>query len=190
MLESCGVENVFQLDCVKQKSIQTRKQKYGVEYYSQSNEFKQRIVDIQDEIQLKQLETKRRNGTLGKSISNEETIVYDKLVSKFGNVISQYRSNMYPFNCDFYIPELDLYIEYNGFWMHGGEKYIGSDKQNSVLDLWESKNTEQYKRAIDTWTKRDVLKRKTAKDNGLNYLEFFNMNEFNKWFENFSKDKD
>ena len=83
--------------------------------------------------------------------------------------------------------DIYTYIEYNGFWMHGGEKYIGTNEQNNVLKLWESKNTEQYKRAIETWTKSDVVKRQTAKYNKLNYLEFFSMNKFNEWFENIRK---
>ena len=39
-----------------------------------------------------------------------------------------------------------------------------------------------YKNAINVWTIRDPLKRKTAKDNGLNWLEFFTMDEFMKWY--------
>lgn len=187
MLESHGVENVFQLDCVKEKARNTRRRKYKCDYYSQTREYKQHIKDIQNDIQVKQLITKTKNGTLGKSLSLEENIIYDKLISLYGTVLRQYRSDLYSYNCDFYIPEIDTYIEYNGFWMHGGEKYIGSDDQNSVLNLWESKNTEQYKRAIETWTVIDPIKRQTAKHNNLNYLEFFNMKQFNEWFEEIRK---
>ena len=40
-----------------------------------------------------------------------------------------------------------------------------------------------YKNAINVWTIRDPLKRKTAKDNGLNWLEFFTIKKFMKWYE-------
>lgn len=33
------------------------------------------------------------------------------------------------------------------------------------------------------WTKNDVRKRKAAKKNNLNWIEFFTMDEFMSWFE-------
>lgn len=36
------------------------------------------------------------------------------------------------------------------------------------------------KNAINVWTIRDQLKRKTANDNGLNWLKFFTMDKFMK----------
>ena len=162
MLKTFGVENVFQLDSVKQKLKE------------KSN-------------QLVSIRRKRMkiNGTCGKS--KEEDDLFNFLTQKYSNVKRHYVSESYPFPCDFYIPEIDLYIEYNGYWMHGEQPYIGTDEQQKKVKLWESKISEQYKRAIDTWTKRDVLKRTIAKQNNLNYLEFFNMNEFNKWFMEISK---
>ena len=66
--------------------------------------------------------------------------------------------------------------------MHGKEPYIGSDNQKEIIKLWESKNTEQYRRAIDTWVNKDTLKRQIAKENNLNYLEFFNISDFLNWY--------
>ena len=66
--------------------------------------------------------------------------------------------------------------------MHGKEPYIGSDEQKEIIKLWESKNTEQNLRAIKIWSFDDVLKRETAKENKLNFLEFFDINDFIKWF--------
>lgn len=40
-----------------------------------------------------------------------------------------------------------------------------------------------YNIAINTWTIRDPLKRQTAKDNSLNWLEFWTFDEFMKWYE-------
>ena len=93
-------------------------------------------------------------------------------------------SEEYPFPCDFYIPSIDTYIEYQGFWTHGKEPYIGSEEQKNVLNLWKNKNSTQYKRAIKTWTIEDIKKREIAIQNNLNWLEFFNMNQFMHWFNN------
>lgn len=43
------------------------------------------------------------------------------------------------------------------------------------LNFWKSKHTSFYENAIEIWTERDVLKRKTANDNNLNYLEIFSI---------------
>ena len=54
---------------------------------------------------------------------------------------------------------------------------------NDKLKKWEEKsqNSNFYKKAVEVWTVRDVKKRNTAKQNNLNYLEFFNMKQFNDW---------
>ena len=129
-----------------------------------------------------------RYGMEQPNTSKNEDLIYKILKENFEDVRRHYVSKLYPYHCDFYIPKIDLYIEYNGHWTHGKEPYVGTKEQNDILFNWKNKVGVSYKKAIDTWTKRDVLKRKTAKDNGLNYLEFFNMNEFNEWFENFGKD--
>lgn len=163
-----------------EKYKQTCLQKYGVNNYSFTNEFKQQIHNKIPEIINKIANTKRKNNSFNTSKPEEE--IYKLLCEKYEEVRRQYKSEKYPFACDFYIPVIDTYIEYQGFWTHGKEPYIGNDKQNEKLKLWESKDTPQYKKAIKDWTIRDVLKRKTAKDNGLNWIEFFNINEFMEWF--------
>ena len=88
--------------------------------------------------------------------------------------ISQYRSDDYPFACDFYLPDKDLYIEINAHWTHGGHPFDSTNKDDLLLiEQWKLKNTKFYDNAIETWTVRDVLKRETAKNNKLNYLEVF-----------------
>lgn len=123
--------------------------------------------------------------------SNEEKYILKLLRKKFNLLETQYKSDKYPWRCDYYIPELELYIEYQGYWSHGkiGSKTLGPyDKNNKehqrILNIWKQKSTKHstYKRAIDVWTIRDPLKRKTAKENGLNWLEFFTFNEFMNWY--------
>lgn len=179
-LKHYGVEYSFQSEKIKEKSKQTLLKKYGVEYISQSQIIKDLYQQNKDIILKKIFNTKRKNNSF--NISKQEDTVYELLIQKYPNVLRQYKSKLYPFNCDFYIPELDLYIEYQGFWMHGFEPYTGSKEQKEKIKLWESKNTSQFKNAINTWTIRDPLKRETAKKNNLNYLEFFTIKQFINWF--------
>lgn len=67
-----------------------------------------------------------------------------------------------------YVPELDLFIEYNGFCTHNNHKFDVNLKED-----------------INTWTKRDPLKRKIAKENKLNFKEIWSIEEFKKYLNNF-----
>ena len=46
-----------------------------------------------------------------------------------------------------------------------------------VISYW------YYDNAISTWTIRDVNKRKIAKENKLNWIEFFSILELNEWLK-------
>ena len=146
-------------------------EKYGVAYPMQN-----------PNIFYKHFQSKIKNCSIGHS--KEEDKIYNILTSKFPNTKRQYNSDLYPFNCDFYIPEIDTYIEYQGYWIHGNEPYVGSEFQKTIIEKWKSKNTTYFNRAVNVWTERDVLKRETAKKNKLNWIEFFNMKQFNEWFNN------
>lgn len=123
------------------------------------------------------IEARRKNNTWNTSQPEED--MYKFLVSVFGvdSVIRQYRDKIrYPFNCDFYIKSLDLFIELNLHWTHGGRPFDpGDDSCISLLREWErcSGYSIYYKQAITTWTIRDVKKRDMAHKNDLNYIEIY-----------------
>lgn len=179
-IERYGVEYISQLDSWKEKCQNTCEEKYNYKTYIGSKEYYTKKNDIVK----KQYETKRKNGTFGKS--KEEDNIFNILKMRFSEVKRQYKSDKYPFACDFYIPEIDTYIEYQGFWTHGKEPYIGTDEQKERVKILEAKNTKYNLKAIKTWTISDPLKREIAKKNNLKWLEFFNMTQFMKWFENYS----
>ena len=138
----------------------------------------------------KAYETKKHNGTF--NTSKDEEKVYALLKDKFKSVYRNYKSIRYPFKVDFYLPDLDLYIEYQGNWTHGIDKHtiLGPyDEKNlrhkSILIHWKTKaeSSKFYKNAVNTWTKRDPLKRKIAKENNLNWIEFFDLTSFMSWLK-------
>ena len=138
------------------------------------------LTDDQKQQKLqKEYITKKKNNTFNVSTPEDELAEYIKQL--FPDMIRQYKSVKYPYNCDYYIPCIDMYIEYQGSWTHGQHPF-GTDKSdNDVLNMWKEKNTNYYNNAIKTWTVRDVEKRTTAKENNLNYLELFeNVNESKK----------
>lgn len=133
--------------------------------------------------------------------SKLELLVYNELISnglvENEDFFWQYNDNdLYPFNCDFYFPKLKLYLEINGYWMHGTHTFNKRAKRDQEkLADWEkrAKDNEggQYRDAIKTWTERDPKKVRTAKRNNLNYLILWNKKEIIEWLDqqDFSKYK-
>lgn len=139
-------------------------------------------------IQSKINHTKKLNHTFNSS--KDEIIIYNKLVQIFNDIdVQHYDKDLYPFNCDFYIKDIDLYIEYQGTWTHGRHPYNKDDiNDNKILEQLISKfkhKYDYYYNAIYTWTINDVKKRNIAKKNKLNYIEFFSMKEFNDWIKQY-----
>ena len=170
-LKTNKCKNIMQQHSLKQ---------YGTKYYSQSKEFQEKVYN-----------TKKKNNTFTKSSQEEK--IYQLLLTKFNkdDITRQYRSKAYPFNCDFYIKSLDLYIEYNGHWSHGKEIFDPNNPQHiAILNTWKQRSMksnfkdikkQSYIDAINIWTIKDPLKYKTAKSNNLNYKIFWNIKEAEDW---------
>ena len=209
-IEKYGVDNPLKSDIIKEKAKQTNLEKYGVEYASQNIEIKKKLLETNNkkyggnapicdptikekilskmpESREKEYQTRKKNGSFNTSKPEKELLEYIKLY--FPNVEYQYKNKKeYPFRCDFYIPELKLYIEYNGSWTHGGHPFDENNQEDiDKLNLWKEKNTKYYQNAINTWANLDVRKRTIAKNNNLNYKEFWNLNEAKQFIDSLIK---
>lgn len=187
-----SIVNIGQLKYVKDKIKNTCLEKYGVENPMQTQYYKNLISSIlsSNEIQEKIYNTKLLNNSF--NISYQEDVCFDLLKEKYSDCIRQYKSELYPFNCDFYIPSLDLYIEYNGSHYHHYHPFdINDDNDinelNRLKEKAENSNAHkngkksQYDNIIYTWTILDLKKRNIAQQNNLNYIEFWNINEVKEW---------
>ena len=193
--ERYGVDNVFQDEAIKDKIKKTMLHKYGVEYSGQSDEKKSKTKKTMlckygvDNIfkskafRIKAHKTAKEKGSFNKS--KFEEYVYERLISVYSDVDRQhYDEELYPYNCDFYIKDIDTWIEIQGMWTHGKHPYDkDNENDNSLLEFWKSKNNKFYDSAVKVWSISDVEKREIAKRNRLNYLEFFNKKDFDEWFE-------
>ena len=73
---------------------------------------------------------------------------------------------------------MDVYIEYQGTWTHGGHPYNPNDHNDVVqAEKWKTKGTDYYTSAYNTWTIMDPHKRETAKQNNLRWYECWTENE-------------
>ena len=187
-----SIVNIGQLKYIKDKIKNTCLEKYGVENPMQTQYYKNLISSIlsSNEIQEKIYNTKLLNNSF--NISYQEDVCFELLKYKYSDCIRQYKSELYPFNCDFYIPSLDLYIEYNGSHYHHYHPFdINDDNDlnelNRLKEKAENSNAHkngkksQYDNIIYTWTILDSKKRNIAQQNNLNYIEFWNINEVKEW---------
>ena len=149
-----GVKNVMSLPETLDKIKATTKKKYGVDYAMQDKT-----------LAFKNFEAKRQNCTPNTSSVEEHVKGFDDFESQYNN------DSRYPYLCDFYDKERDLFIEVNASWTHGYHWYDAENDVNT-LKKWKakSKKSEYYANALDVFTKRDVEKRECARANNLNYV--------------------
>lgn len=96
------------------------------------------------------------------NISKAEKIIHSFLQKEKISVIIQYSIPGIAFIYDFYIPEFNLIIEYNGdYWHFNPDKYKSTDSR--------TERDGSITTAADIW-KRDKIKRKLAIANNYHYL--------------------
>ena len=187
-----GVDNPLKSKIIKEKIKQTCLKKYKESHWTKSKYGKHllSLMMSNEKTQEKRNNTLKLHNNYCKSKYENEC--YEILKSKYPDIKRQYRSKLYPFNCDFYIPSLDLYIEYQGSQFHNKHPF----DQNNNDDLVELENLKikdnnsirtkngkksQYSNIIYVWTNLDVRKRNLAKQNNLNFIEFWNIDEVKEW---------
>lgn len=170
---------------IKNKAKETMLKKYGVEYSMQIPKNKEYMSYLMSsyEMQERRYNTMKRNHTFNSSSTEEEFFLYIK--SRFPKVIRQYRDKVrYPYFCDFYIPELDYFIELQGYYTHGNHPF--DPNSNEDLQLIEHYKEKYGKtcQAITIWSIKDVEKRECAKRNNLNFKEVWSLSEGKEFVNN------
>ena len=185
-LERYGDENFTN----RNKAAETCLKRYGVSNKRKLAESKEHMSKVMksEYVQAKRNKTLKENNSYRKSIQEENCFYL--LYNKYPDIIRQYHSKEYPFNCDFYIPSLDLYIEYQGSHYHhfhpfnenniNDIKELNRLKQIEIEEL-KTKKKSQYTKIIYTWTDLDIRKRKIVNQNNLNFIEFWNLDDVKKW---------
>lgn len=114
-----GVDNVSQAEEVKALKRQTSQERYGVENPFQSKELMSKVDRVFS--YRKRLDTMKCEGTLRKS--KVEDRLHTLLCEAYGDVERQVIVNdRWPI--DFYIKQLDIYIQFDGEYWHGLDRPI------------------------------------------------------------------
>lgn len=160
-LNEFGYEYSLQSPELRKKGEETSLKKYGKRFYTQTQEYQDRAN-----------KTKKEKHTFNSSKIEKQFIEWLKCNNI--NFEYQHKDIRYPFNCDFYFPDYDVYLEIQGWWGHGKHPFNSrSDYDKKILEKWKSNIKNSYKQAIETWTVKDPYKRKVAKKNCIELIEVF-----------------
>ena len=163
-LQNLGVEMPFMSNQIQEKALDTKEQKYGNRYYTNRDKY---------------YKTMKSKGF----ISSYEKAFEECLKQYKIKYITQYnKDKRYPYHCDFYLNELDIFIEINIYPAHGPHPFNKNNKEDiKLLNQWKnlSINSPIYLNWIERWTQIDVKKRMIAKNNNLKYFELYNINDIN-----------
>ena len=163
---------------IKNKAKKTMLRRYGVEYSMQIPKNKEYMSYLMSsyEMQERRYDAMKRNHTFNSSSTEEELFLYIK--SKFPTVVRQYKDkNRYPYFCDFYIPELDYFIELQGYYTHGKHPFDPNSNEDLQLIEYYKKKYGEDCQPITIWSIKDVEKRNCAKSNHLNFKEVWSVED-------------
>ena len=163
---------------IKNKAKETMLRRYGVEYSMQIPKNKEYMSYLMSsyEMQERRYNTMKRNHTFNSSSTEEELFLYIK--SRFPTVVRQYKDkNRYPYFCDFYIPELDYFIEFQGYYTHGKHPFDPNSNEDLQLIEYYKKKYGEDCQSITIWSIKDVEKRDCAKRNYLNFKEVWSLED-------------
>lgn len=171
LIEKYGTVNLHSIKEFEDKSKETIMKKTGYDSYFKIPEIRK--------LAYEQLLEDSKNGK-----SKKEDEVYDFLISLgYTDTIRHYISDSYPYPCDFYIPSLNMYIEYHGSQYHNGRAYLGNPddikEANTLLEKDKvrceetGKNKSPYFSIFNTWTNIDCKRRNLVNERKLKYLELY-----------------
>jgi hypothetical protein len=149
-LEKFGVENVFQLESVKEKSRKRNLEKFGVEFVSQSNDIKAKIKKSISKLDKNEINQKRNETNLKKygvnNVSQIEIIKEKKKETTFKNIGENYIFNSKDFRESIRLSNLEKF---------GIEHFFQTDDFKT-----KSKKTNLKKYQFDNASKSDIIKEK------------------------------
>jgi hypothetical protein len=179
----------------REKQKQTNRERYGYDTPLSSPEVREKIMQTEmdkygypchlmtPENRKKSFEKMKENGQLQKSHKEDE--VYEFIRSLGYRVERHHMTDEFPFNADMYLPDYNLYIEYQGSHFHNTYSFMGTKDDFKVLQTYYEKSQHlkeesgdedkltQYDNMIYVWSDLDVRKRVYAQENNVRYFEIY-----------------
>ena len=191
-LEKYGVDHPMKSKEIQEKTKQTNQERYGVDYIMQAQEFKDKSkATCQEHYNTDYWVQSIEYGKKKHNFSPIEQYFMDLLDKSNIKYTPEYKDfDRYPYFCDFYLSDFDIFIEIHSYWMHQ-KHFFNRDNQEDIDILRKlqecAKEKSIYKKAIYIWTISDLEKLECATKNQLNYVVLRNKDEINNWLANFLK---
>ena len=156
----------------------TKLERYGDAYYTNKEKYYEaishRTAEDRCKIRMKYMETMRKRGKLGLNVSEWEQSLVDRIREVFPEytIVQQYKEERYPYLCDCYIKELDLFIEFNGSFYHNYKPFVESIEMIEEYDDMVARS-ELLENIANKWRYIDPEKRRIAEMNNLNFIEYW-----------------
>ena len=173
LIKHYGTYKISKIDEIKNKVIETSQKRFGYNNVMQNEEYKKKHYES--------CKKSQRFGT-----SKAEDKIFNWLIELNYNVERFVRHPEFPYNVDFYLPDYNVYIEYQGSQYHHGFAYLGTKDDLKEIEKLKQKDKEriqitnkeysQYQAIINIWAGLDVRKRNYAKEHNINYLEIYSCN--------------
>lgn len=183
MLERYNLTTFISTDEAKAKKEQTLLNRYGVTNSYQIPSINEKALKNAQSADAKQKRhnTKKLNGWSRSTIEENFT---KYLTDNKINFKHNYKSDNYPWKVDYYLIDLDLYIEINAFWTHNKHFYDKFNKDDNIkLNLWKNKKSSFFDMAVATWSNSDIKKRDWAIEHKLNYIVLWNKEQVAKFID-------
>lgn len=203
-----GGTNVMDSADVRARVAETNRQKYGgASPFADSKVRRKAMQKKWPELFAAMVEYKRTGKVSDVACESAfEFVAFKLLVARFGvnDVFCQYGIHpydaRYPYNCDFYVKSLDLFIELHMYYTHGWHWFDASNPDDvlRVKHLLDS-NKPMNLKAVKVWTDIDPKKRAQAAGSGIRYLVFWGerhgdlsdgLQDFDTWFFDYDCDYD
>ena len=134
LIRTRGVDNYSKTDEFKNRIKQIMRQKYHVDNYTQTQEYKDLYKNegFVNKRSQKIYETMIRNNSFNQR-SKPEKRCFALLQTKFPDAVHTYRDKVrYPFKCDMFIPSKDLFIECHFGQFHYTKPFNPNNKQHLI----------------------------------------------------------
>lgn len=171
-------------DEIYAKVRNTNEKRYATDNYVHTKAYRDHMKMLRQDpkYEEKRLNTLKKHHTFNTSKPEKDFLISLLNLFPAEDIAYQYKDSRYPFACDFYIKSLDLFIELNCHWTHGGHPFdSGNNSDMTKLNEWRKRqqetNSKFYSNAIHVWTDLDVRKREDASRNHLNYIMLYNKKE-------------
>lgn len=166
-IQRYGVAHNWNNGILRENCKNTMKEKYGVTHNWQSSKLRSK-----EKFKVSQLE--------------QEFMDYLDLY----NISYKYRyydeTGKYPYECDFYLPKEDMYIEINGTALHDTHIFNPND-ENDIKQLEYCKSridSSWYQSKVRIWLK-DYEKQQIAIKNNLNYVIIWTKQDIKKFIDTY-----